>query len=279
MADKIIGELASLSAVSGDEYLYGDQASSDVKIIADELADYVFNTYNFNHSGNNANTIAGKIVALQAITDFSSLALKTYPIGSLYWSSKSTSPASLFGGTWTQVKDKFALAAGNTYAVGSTSGEATHLLTLAELPSHNHGGTGTPSNNTSGASSATNTGNNSVGHTHSIPALSGTAASNGAHTHTFAGLYSPNSGTSSSNKPGVASSGEDSTKWPSAGAHTHTVTTDAKTSGNNSASHTHTMAHTHSLQNHTHTTTAQGGGTPHNNMPPYVVKYCWERVE
>ena len=23
---------------------------------------------------------------------------------------------------------------------------------------------------------------------------------------------------------------------------------------------------------------AQGGGQSHNNMPPYVVKYCWERT-
>lgn len=279
MADKIIGSLTPLDSVSGDEYLYGDKESEDVKIVADRIADYVFNTYNFNHSGNNANTIAGKIVALQAITDFSSLANKTYPIGSLYWSSKSTSPASLFGGTWTQVKDKFALAAGSTYAAGSTSGEATHLLQLSELPSHNHGGaSGTPSNNTSGASSGS-TGNNSVGHTHSIPALSGTAASNGAHTHTISGYNNYGGSTYSSGKFEVAQYNSSfATTWPSPGNHTHTVNTTAKASGNNSASHTHTMAHTHSLKSHTHTISAQGGGTPHNNMPPYVVKYCWERV-
>lgn len=55
-----------------------------------------------------------------------SLALLAYPVGSYYWSSVSTSPATLFGGTWEQVKDKFILAAGDTYTAGATGGSATH---------------------------------------------------------------------------------------------------------------------------------------------------------
>ena len=57
-----------------------------------------------------------------------------YPVGSIYMSVSSTSPASLFGGTWTQIQDKFLLAAGTTYAAGSTGGEAAHTLTDSELP-------------------------------------------------------------------------------------------------------------------------------------------------
>lgn len=38
------------------------------------------------------------------------------------------------------LKDRFVVGAGNSYAVGATGGEATHTLTLAEIPSHNHGG-------------------------------------------------------------------------------------------------------------------------------------------
>lgn len=61
-----------------------------------------------------------------------------YPVGSLYISENPTSPASLFGGTWERIKDQFILAAGDTYAAGSTGGEATHKLTDAEMPRHAH---------------------------------------------------------------------------------------------------------------------------------------------
>lgn len=49
-----------------------------------------------------------------------------------------TSPAELFGGTWEQIKDRYILAAGDTYASGSTGGEATHTLTVDEMPQHIH---------------------------------------------------------------------------------------------------------------------------------------------
>ena len=48
-----------------------------------------------------------------------------YPVGSLYMSTDSTSPASRFGGTWEQIKDKFLLSAGDTYTAGVTGGSAT----------------------------------------------------------------------------------------------------------------------------------------------------------
>lgn len=70
-----------------------------------------------------------------------------YPVGSIYMSVDSTSPATLFGGTWKQIKDTFLLAAGSTYSadtipssgdVTSQHGEATHTLTTDEMPSHSH---------------------------------------------------------------------------------------------------------------------------------------------
>lgn len=64
--------------------------------------------------------------------------LAAYPVGSLYMSAEATSPASLFGGTWEQIKDRFILAAGDTYAAGSTGGEKTHTLTVGEMPEHTH---------------------------------------------------------------------------------------------------------------------------------------------
>lgn len=61
-----------------------------------------------------------------------------YPIGSIYMSVNATSPANLFGGSWTQLKDRFLLGAGSAYTVGSTGGAATHKLTVAEMPKHAH---------------------------------------------------------------------------------------------------------------------------------------------
>lgn len=65
-------------------------------------------------------------------------ALDIYPVGSIYMSANSTSPATLFGGTWEQIQDTFLLSAGSTYTAGDTGGEATHTLTVDEIPSHTH---------------------------------------------------------------------------------------------------------------------------------------------
>ena len=64
--------------------------------------------------------------------------LAAYPVGAIYLSAVETSPASLFGGTWERLKDRFLLGAGDSYNAGSTGGEATHKLTVSEIPSHNH---------------------------------------------------------------------------------------------------------------------------------------------
>lgn len=61
-----------------------------------------------------------------------------YPIGAIYLSVSATNPAILFGGKWEQIKDRFLLAAGDTYSNGSTGGEANHILTIEEMPSHKH---------------------------------------------------------------------------------------------------------------------------------------------
>lgn len=62
-----------------------------------------------------------------------------YPIGAIYMSVTNVSPAILFGGTWERIEDKFLLAAGQTYNVGSSGGEAEHILTTDEIPAHTHG--------------------------------------------------------------------------------------------------------------------------------------------
>lgn len=63
---------------------------------------------------------------------------RDHPVGSLYISENATSPAELYGGTWEQIKDRFILAAGDTYPARSTGGEAAHALKINETPSHVH---------------------------------------------------------------------------------------------------------------------------------------------
>lgn len=71
-------------------------------------------------------TIGG--TPLTGIADF------IYPVGSIYMSVNNTSPATLFGGTWEQLKDRFLLGAGGTYTAGSIGGESAHMLTSDNLP-------------------------------------------------------------------------------------------------------------------------------------------------
>ena len=87
------------------------------------------------------------------LTDCTDTLKKVYPVGSIYMSTVSTNPATLFGfGTWEAMPAGRVLLAqgksswGTTYNAGSTGGEATHQLTVGELPAHNH----TASTNTTG---------------------------------------------------------------------------------------------------------------------------------
>ena len=88
-----------------------------------------------------------QIVASVAIADLKNAlgiangatVLDMYPVGSIYQTTSSTfNPQTAWGGTWERIKDRFLLAAGDTYTGGSTGGEATHKLTTQEMPSHAH---------------------------------------------------------------------------------------------------------------------------------------------
>ena len=64
--------------------------------------------------------------------------LTVYPVGAIFQSTYNTSPASLFGGSWESLRDRFLVGAGNTYEAGNIGGEAYHVLTNPELPTHHH---------------------------------------------------------------------------------------------------------------------------------------------
>ena len=78
------------------------------------------------------------------------IALSSMPVGHIYMSVDSTSPATLFGGGWSQLTNRFLVGAGGSYAVNTTGGGtstsytpagtvANHTLTESEIPAHTHG--------------------------------------------------------------------------------------------------------------------------------------------
>ena len=161
----------------------------------------------------------------QAVADAK---VAAHPVGSYYWSSESTDPSILFGGTWEQVKDRFVLAAGDSYTVGATGGEPTHTLTEAEMPAHKHYANGDPTSQGSNFFVAW--------------------GSDGAKDW---------SGTRVTTKTWGPASGYTKEQWGEQG---------------------HDMDNQLFAYQMNRTISSTGGGAAHNNMPPYVVAYCWKRT-
>ena len=62
-----------------------------------------------------------------------------YPVGSVYIAFNDTNPSTLFGGTWERIQNAFLWAVGEDGSnLGSRGGEATHILTEAEIAPHQH---------------------------------------------------------------------------------------------------------------------------------------------
>nr|DAQ88441.1 MAG TPA: Baseplate structural protein [Caudoviricetes sp.] len=62
-----------------------------------------------------------------------------HPVGMYVWLAAETDPATLWGGTWVRQAEGMTLvSAGDNYPLNSTGGEATHALTIGEMPSHQH---------------------------------------------------------------------------------------------------------------------------------------------
>lgn len=162
-----------------------------------------------------------------------------YPVGSIYMSVNGANPATLFGGTWTQIQDRFILAAGSTYSAGATGGNATHTHSYSS---------------TSGSTTLTAAQSGVPAHTH--PAGSSTSnpyflASSHAHSTDTAGDI----GTSGSRKyPYMSSS---SYSWA-----------DASTVRANSAAA--------AKEGHTHSVSGTTGSS--SSLPPYLAVYVWQRT-
>ena len=77
-------------------------------------------------TGNEVVTISQLKTTIDSI-DTSSSSIDAYPVGSIYMSVNSTSPATLFGGTWQRIQDRFLLCAGVTYANSSAESGNTQL--------------------------------------------------------------------------------------------------------------------------------------------------------
>ena len=91
----------------------------------------------------NGKALSGNITLTPADIGVGALFLAMHPVGSLYFSAVSTSPQTLFGGTWVQWGSGRVPVGVNTAdsdfnSVEKTGGAKTHTLTVNEMPGHTH---------------------------------------------------------------------------------------------------------------------------------------------
>lgn len=61
-----------------------------------------------------------------------------YPVGSCYFSSVSTSPASIIGGSWTAMTGGVLGLAGSTGIAAAANNGGSRKISINQLPAHNH---------------------------------------------------------------------------------------------------------------------------------------------
>lgn len=170
------------------------------------------------------------------------------------------------------LRDRFVVGAGTTYAVGDTGGSASVTLDATMIPAHTHSITasGTTGNQSADHSHSGTTGTESANHTHGVSGYTGGQTAD--HTHSSPSNGAPNGGgagaaftTGMGNVPGHGTTG-------TSNDHAHYF---SATSGGVSANHTHSITTGGVSANHTHTVTVSGtsgsvgGGLAHENRPPY----------
>lgn len=220
-------------------------------------------TSNSTYSGNNE------------VSDFEKrIFLASHPPTTLYWTSDPRNPGDIYGGTWKQIKDRFILAAGDTYSNGETGGNANTTLAEENLPRHSHSftpnGRVTVTNNPIFKGTEATSGGMSDRATGSFVAVTrwttSTSWGNSSITSHISGNVSRSEISHYGNTGGELASGTDS-KYTINVAHTHNFTAKGSISGGE-----------YSFTGTEDTTSATGSGTAFSNMPPYEGKYCWERV-
>lgn len=163
------------------------------------------------------------------------------------------------------LRNRFIVGAGSSYAVGATGGADTVTLTTANLPSHTHSisGSGTTSGQSNDHSHSGTTGGENQNHTHS-----GTTNGVGDHAHSYTATYRTSGFDVEDGNSFVLYEGGATTGG--AGAHSHGFTTSGVSNG-----HTHNFGTGGVSANHTHTWSfsgtsgSAGSGTAVENRPPY----------
>ena len=106
---------------NGDSYVGGNlTVNRDISNLDGEIATNALTAFDGVYAGN-------LYIQHQDGTSTSIIDL-IYPVGSIYMSVNSADPGTLFGGTWQQIKDRFLLSAGDTYAAGNTGGSADAVV-------------------------------------------------------------------------------------------------------------------------------------------------------
>lgn len=128
----------SKMTVGGSTALIKDSEARD--LITKNTSDIAKNTENINNLNDHVKNKSNphNVTAEQLGVSKTNIVDMIYPVGSIYMSVNNASPATLFGGTWVQIQDKFLLASGPNYTNGNTGGSDTHRLNANELPAHTH---------------------------------------------------------------------------------------------------------------------------------------------